>query len=194
MRYNDQHYIDEFLATGKLPDIHKDFRSVIENFASEPEPALDLGCSIGMIMIALSQARQGAPVIGIEPNQKDWGKCSHVLSQMPKRDQEFHLYHYEIGYDWETLRNILDQHKPTLVTARRVLPEISETGLHNINKLAGLLCLKGVKKLIIEGRIPTTNPSSKLPTLVKELVELEPYFIEKHRYKNVSYLVVNEGL
>jgi hypothetical protein len=152
--YNDQAHIDEYLNSGKFPKIHDDIASVIRKIAPQHEPCIDLGSCTGLL--AIQSIKIGRSLtIGIEGNKSDFNRA------IPHSKVKYENFY--IGSDtFGQLSAILKKYKPTLVIARRIIPEISMNNINVIKQLSLLFAENGVKHIILEGRKTTRNPKAIL--------------------------------
>lgn len=174
--YNDQVYIDTFHKTGKFPKIHNDIANIIRKVAPMPEPCIDLGSCTGLL--AIQSIKLGRSLcIGIEGNKSDFKRA---ISHPKVKYENFYISPDTLGQ----LSVILKKHHPTLVIARRVIPEISLNNVNIIHQLSTLLAENGVKYIVLEGRQQTRNPKAILYNAIEEakcfMFEFQPIV----KYKN----------
>jgi hypothetical protein len=179
-RFNDESYIIEYNKTGAFPKIHNDVGFLIGNYANEPEPSLDLGSNIGMIC-ARSIKLGRSIAIGIEG-------CKEDFSRAVKDSRIIYENFYITRETFPRLINVLKKHKPTLVTARRVLSEIGIKDPSVVTEMAGIFHQYGVEKFIVEGRVPVKNPVVSLYNSELEVQAISNYFEVKKQHKAAYYL------
>lgn len=175
-RFADPHYIDDYLATGRFPAIHDDLYCLVENFASEPEPALDIGACTGLLTLRLKQIR--SHVIGLEANPA-------YIERSPAAKLLINL-----RVTLTTMGQVYELAKDcSLVVMRRVLPEICGDSSLVAWKLAERLHAAGVKKIALEGRVKSSRSTHLLASLEDEIAALSEFYTVSRRYKNCALLV-----
>lgn len=178
--YNSEEYIQDYLQHGKFPKIYSDFGSMVKYYAGEPEPCLDLGACTGLMAI-YNVVNGRSNTIAIEGNVHDYDRrIEH------EKIQYLNFYVNPSNIDW--LRNILASGSPTLVTARRVFPEIGLKDVDNVKILAPLFHEFGVKKIVLEGRVDSKNAAASLHNADLEAACFEGYYNVTRKYGNCRML------
>lgn len=180
--FNDQAYLDAYIERGEFPAIHDQVAHLIRTAANEHEPAFDFGSCTGLLSVqAVALGR--SQCIGIEGNELDF-KRAMKLASMAVRFENFFIntdtmYH---------LKCLLDLMRPTLVIARRVLPEIHHNDSETLDILPGVLYSFGVNKIIVQGRVKVKNPKTPLFCTDKEVEVFAPFYKETQRYRQTALL------
>jgi hypothetical protein len=178
--FNDQKYLDAYRQRGEFPSIHNQVATVLERYANEHEPAFDLGCCTGLLSVrAVALGRSHC--VGIEGNKFD-------LSRAPKVPNvtyaNFFLNTGTIGSFW----SLLNSHRPTLIIARRVLPEIHHNNTETLVIIPGMCHKMGVKKIIVQGRVRAKNPKTPLFCVDKEVEVFAKHYRETQRMGQTALL------
>lgn len=153
--FNDQAHIYTYLSSGTFPKIHDAMGSVVAEHANEHEPCFDIGACIGMMALRNVTLGNRSFCLGIEGNASDFARA------VPHERVRYSNY-YIAKLSMARLERDLMKHKPTLVTARRV---ISELGLESplfVEEFAETLHHYGVKKIVLQGRAFTPRPAVAL--------------------------------
>lgn len=176
--FSDQSYIDNYNEKKEYPKIHENFMAMVTTYANENEPCFDLGTNIGILAVQLVDKGRSL-CVGIEG-----GKDFDRAIQHPK-------VVYEKMYITEEtlprLEELLIKYKPTLIAARRVLSELSFDP-NTVGKVAEMFHRHGVKKIVLEGRVPVPNPQVKLWNSELEVEALSEYYLPTKKYKAVYLL------
>ncbi len=179
-RFDDDAYIKAYNEFSVFPAIHTDIAKIIATYASENEPCIDIGACTSLLSVQAIKLGRSL-CVAVEGNKAFAEKAvKHPLVLQERLlITDLHLEKFEA---------ILKVHKPTLLIARRVLPEIADRGIELVQKLAKVLWCNGVKKIVLEGRKPVANPKNILPTADAEAKALSTYYELTHSYKNVRLL------
>ena len=178
MRFDDDKYIEDFVKYGKYPKIHDDIY-YLDQFIGNV-PVLDIGCCKGVLSIRLAQKHD--IVVGIEVNPNYIKKAIH----------HDNVNYYNLKIDFKTLNDIahiIKKHGIKCAFARRVFPEIYETGgLELVHKLSEVLYENDVEHIVLEGRKPSKNAKNKLYNIEQEIIALDKHYACIKRYKNCALL------
>ncbi len=178
--YNSQELIDQYLLEGKFPKIHDHIGKLIKYHAAENEPCLDLGSCIGLMAIQnISLGRSFC--LGIEGNKFDYQRA---VPHKQVRYENFFISPETEGRLIEALVEV----KPTLITARRIFPEISTFGIDFIHHLAIVFKKHGVNKIVLQGRVKVKNPKTKLYSVEQEIECFKDHYNVKELFRQCCVL------
>lgn len=178
MRFDDDKYVDNFMNYGEYPKIHDDIY-YLDKYV-KGLPVLDIGCCKGLLSVRLAQSHD--VVVGIESNSSYFNKAIH--------HDNVKYYHIKIDLDTLTdVAGVIKEHGIKCVFARRVFPEIYETGgLELVHTLSNVLHENGVEYIVLEGRKPSKNAKNKLYSIEREIAALDNRYDCVKRYKNCALL------
>lgn len=182
--FASQEYIDDYVNYGQFPKIHDNIAYLIKKYANENEPCIDLGSCTGLLSVR-SIACGRSFCVGIEGNKNNFERAI----RHPKVAYE----NFYINSDTiVTLDAILKKFNPTLVIARRSLPEIMANDPCTIDKLTSVLYNNNAFKLIIEGRVPVKNPANSLYSVDEEIKAVSKYYKLENKFKSCAYLTLKD--
>lgn len=179
-RFDDDAYIRNFETNGKFPAIHEDISHIISKYASEKEPCIDIGACTSLLSIqAVCLGR--SLCVSVEGNRAFYEKAVKYPNVFQYRllITKTHL---------SKLEDLIIEYKPTLLIARRILPELADRGIELVQEVAKILFQNNVQKIVLEGRKPTKNATNILPNADKEVEALSDFYKLKHAYKQVRLL------
>ena len=184
MKFDDDEYINRYLSTGEYPRIHDDIFSRVD--LVPVHSVMDVGCCKGLLSSRL--AKKYGVVVGIDPNE----------SYLDKAIQEPGIVYRRTGVDFDTLgaiSDIIKQYSVKAVFARRVLPEICDTGgLKLVRLFIETLYTCKVDYVIIEGRRRTNRAVNPLKDVEEEVKMFDGLYEVIDSYKEVRVLKRNEKL
>lgn len=177
MRFNSEEHLAEYYKHGGFPKIHDAIYSMVPY--APGKAVMDLGCCFGLLSRRLAQKYDR--VVGIEPNNDFLRKaiqCSRIF-----------YYNVEVNKDTiQKITSLIQKHHVTVVFARRVFPEICDTGGIELCKtLAEALYKAGIEYIVIEGRVPTKKAVNPLWNIELEC-ELFTKYRVIHRFKNCAVM------
>lgn len=178
MRFDDDGYIEQFKSTGRYPKIHDDIFSM-----SEFVPAnvvIDLGCCTGLLSHRLSKKYR--LVVGVEPSHK----------YIEKAIQKDNIKYVNMGITEETLssfKQLIKEFGVDAIFARRVIPEIFETGGFQLcSDFIKTIYDAGVKYIVIEGRKSNRNAKNPLHSIAEEAKIFDRWYVCVKTYNNCQIL------
>lgn len=179
MRFNDAEYLKAYYERGEYPKIHDDIMVLAKDI--EGNVVLDLGCCTGLLTRRL--AINCKKVIGIDSNK-------HYLEQAIRDKNNIEYVHLKICENTlQQLREIIFKNNIGAVVARRVFPEIYETGgFELINDVLDIFDEELVSDILIEGRKSNRNAINPLNDIEKELKAVSRNYEPIKRYKNCALL------
>lgn len=178
--FNDQAYLDAFLKDGTFPKIHDQVAHVIKTQTCENESAFDLGSCTGLLTVQAVKLGRSL-CVGLEGNDLDYKRAVRIPQ----------VIYRKIFINTDTLERfkfLLEKYSPTLIIARRVLPEIHHNDSKTLDLLPGLLYKNGVKKIILQGRVKVKNPKTPLFCTDREVEVFAGYYRETHRHLQTALL------
>jgi len=182
MRFDDDSYIEAFYQRGEYPKIHNDIFHISHNLRDEI--VLDLGSCTGLLSKRLSTRNKA--VVGIEANANSFAKS--VLGD--------NIIYYNLKVNDATLprvKEILILHGVQTVYARRVFPELYDTGgLALVKKVCALFAEVGIQHIVIEGRQKTPNATNLLSNVDAECAIFSEHYRVIKTYKNCRILKLRE--
>ena len=178
MRFNDDDYLKAFAERGEYPKIHDDIYC-LDRYV-KGLPVLDLGCCTGLLTRRL--VRTHDVIVGVECNE-------HYLEKAIRHDK---IEYINMRVDFDTLpalADIIKQRGIKCIYARRVFPEIYETGCSKlVTELIDLLHDCEVEYLVIEGRKSNKNAVNPLYNVEQEINALKGKYAVIKRYKNCAVM------
>ena len=159
MRFNDEGHINNVLRHGKYPKIHDDIFHISKYVLADN--VMDFGCSTGLLALRLSTRFEN--VVGVD--------ASFVAVSKAIEKENVSYRGLKITEDTiDELKLMLVQNKITGLFARRIIPEIWETGGQElVNSLVDAFYNSGVEYIAVEGRKPVKNPKNVLHNVDKEI-------------------------
>lgn len=182
-RFFSQDYIDDYNSKGVFPKIHDDIVTLISNFSRETR-ALDLGACTFLLPVRLIEKLDFDICIGIEGNKN---YVDRAVSNEKVLKESF----YVNADTLENLRSLIVDNNIKLITARRVLPEISNNDIDIIHELAKTLYESGIEEIALEGRVKTKNATALLSSIEDEVKAMSKYYSVYKSYKNCRLLRKN---
>ena len=178
MRYDDLDYCVGLINKGQYPKIHDDIFTLARFI--DATTVIDLGCCHGLLSHRLGTVYNR--VIGIEASTK-------YLENVIPRDNVIYV---QLRIDTDTLPNlkrIIIENGVGAIFARRVVPEIWETGGDALcAEFAKTLYESGIRQIALEGRKPTKNPRNRLHSADKECEVFAGMYRVAERYKGCRLL------
>lgn len=173
MKFDDDNYVSEFLRNGTYPKIHDDIFYLASQVRGHN--VLDLGCCKGLLSKRLSAINP--LVVGIDASKA-------YIDKAVKGDNIKYVNTKVTEDTLPAIKGIIQEHGITVLVARRVIPELCETGgMQLCTKFAKLLQECGVEHIVLEGRKKCANPTNPLSSIDMELKVFEPYYnvIKAHK-------------
>lgn len=173
MKFDDDNYVSEFYRNGNFPKIHDDIFFLASHVRGRN--VLDLGCCKGLLSKRLSSINTF--VVGIDASKS-------YLDKAVKGDNIKYVNTKVTEETLPAIAGLIKEYGITVLVARRVIPELCETGgMALCTKFAKLLAEYGVEYVVLEGRKKCANPTNPLSSIEMELKVFEPYFnvIETHK-------------
>lgn len=166
MRFDAPEYVEQFEKTGKYPAIHNDIFYMDKYLKSFPGAVLDLGCCTGLLSRRLMQNHE--IVLGVEANE-------NYLTRAVPGPKYFNL---KVSEDTlAKLGDIIRSNGVKIIFARRVIPEIYDTGGFDlVNSLVELFYKNGVNYVVLEGRKPTKNATNPFHGITQEIKSFQNYY------------------
>lgn len=178
MRYNDKKHIENYIKFGTFPKIHDDIFYIGKML--ESMNVIDLGCSIGMLSVRLSE--QHKKVIGIEAD-------NNALDIAIEKDNVKYINGKITKDTLKKLEDIIIDNEVRCIYARRVFPELFDTGgIELLDELKTLLSRCGVEYIVTEGRLKTRNSKHDFSDINDEIIFfIDTYKVVK-RYKSCAVM------
>lgn len=178
MRFDDLEYCEDLIRKRQYPKIHNDiftFTGLVN-----AKCVIDLGCCHGLLSCRLAEVYD--KVIGIEPSEKYIG---NVI-----RRKNVKYVHMGIAQSTlQDLRKIIIEENVTAIFARRVVPEIWETGgMKLCGEFAKTIYECGVEWIALEGRKKCKNPKNALYNADKECEVFRGIYSIQESYKDCRLL------
>ena len=178
--FADQRFIDAFVARGEFPAIHDKVAAILKARAAEPEPFVDLGACIGLL-----SAR--ALALGRSEGHAIEGTPEYLARAVQLPRLTYHPFYVGPG-TLEQLAGLIRGAGATLCIARRVLPEIDQAAPGIIPELAGVLRATGIRKWIVQGRVPVKRPAARLACIDLEVEAIGKAFTTRCQLADVVLL------
>jgi len=168
--YDSQNLIDNYTGNGTFPKIHDAISAMVKEHAWVNEVCFDIGSSVGLLAVRNVVEGGRSLCVGIEPSRSAMARA---------------VRHPAVTYECLALSGmdnlmrfagLIGKWRPTLITARRVLPEIDASDNQAIEIIAQTCYISGVEKIIIQGRVPVKNPRSRLHCVDEEIKALERHY------------------
>lgn len=181
MGFDSIKYVGAFHLGGGFPAIHDAIGAMLKAHVEAPAAFVDIGACTGLLsMRALSVGL--ARGICVEGNAK--------YRQQAVKDPRLEWFpHYVTSATLPALGRTLKERLVTVAIARRVFPEIELTERGLVARAAEVLRESGVRKLFVQGRVPTRNPASTLSTIHLEVEALSRSFRALKVVGQCAYLV-----
>ena len=178
MRFDDLDYCVSLISEGKYPKIHDDIFLMTKYVKAST--VIDLGCCHGLLSHRLGTVYN--KVIGVESSDK------YLRNAIKRSNVEYKMMKIEMS-TLDEMRRIIIQNGVQAVFARRVIPEIWETGGDALcEKFAQTLYDSGVQYIVLEGRKATKNPRNKLHNADKECAVFLGKYRTTEQYKDCRVL------
>lgn len=179
-RFADQKYIDEYKEKGIFPKIHDDIFNLVSGTAMR-DVTMDLGSCTGLLSVRLAGVMPA--VIGLEGNR-------NYVKRSVEHDRVKIENLYVTAENLAAIEKIIKDNKVRIVVARRVLPEIAETGgIQLVKDMAKMFHAAHVEEIFIEGRKASKNATNPLSDMMKEAKALSEYYQPLMKHKNCLGLV-----
>lgn len=178
MKFDDDEYIKRYLEHGEYPRIHDDIFSRVN--IVKADNVIDLGCCTGLLSSRLAKVYK--KVVGIEPCEKYLDKAV--------REPNIQYKCMKINKDTlEELAYIIKKYNIQAVFARRVIPELYETGGFDlVQDFVKTLSRTNVQYVIIEGRKSTSKAVNPLKNVEEEAKMFNGYFKVIDEYRECKVL------
>ena len=178
MRFDDDGYLKQYYQSHVYPKIHDD---IFELHRYIPvKNVIDLGCCTGLLSRRLADKYDF--VLGIEINKK----------YLDKAVKAHNIKYLNFGIQNDTLIDLNDAIKKygiRAIFARRVIPEIYETGgFKLVNDFIDTVFKAGIEYIAIEGRKSTRNAVNPLYSIGQEGVVFDKKYDCVYQYKNCRLL------
>ncbi|ASR83889.1 methyltransferase [Arthrobacter phage Shrooms] len=120
-RFDSEEYLRAWQDHGTYPAIHDAIFTAIEDHTGPDEKVVDLGASTGLLTRRMLAA--GRRVVPVEPHtpSRSWGAVYGTWEGL-----EVHAQPVSARAGIEPFRALLEDERPTVLIARRVLPEVYE--------------------------------------------------------------------
>lgn len=178
MRFDDDEYLKNFYERGIYPKIHDDIFS-LDRFVVGTN-VIDLGCCTGLLARRLVPTH--GKIIGIECNE-------NYLSKAVRHEKIKYVNLKIEANKLGELADLIQRNNIECIYARRVIPEIYETGgFELVSALAETLFNSCIRYLVIEGRKSNRNAVNPLFNLEKELTAMSKYYYVTERAGNCAVL------
>ena len=178
MRFDDLDYCVDLIERNQYPKIHDDIFLMCQGVKADT--VLDLGCCHGLLSCRLATIFD--KVIGLEPSDK------YIRNAIPRDNVDY----VRLGITMKTLgelKDVIAKNKVNLIVARRVIPEIWETGgFELVNGFVDTVHEADVKYIALEGRKPTKKPRNPLYNADRECEVMQGKYIVEDKYKNCRLL------
>lgn len=178
MRFNDNEYLHAYYKDGSFPHIHDDI--YIASTQIKIGVAIDIGCCFGLLAARI--ANDCEKVIGIDISEA-------YLQKAVKHPKVEYL---KLGVDKKSidrLSYLLQSKRVDTVIARRVIPEIYETGGFELcNEFCDTLAKCGVKYIVLEGRKSNSKAVNPLKNADEEVKAMSRHYQLVGSYKNCRIL------
>lgn len=172
MRYNDGDYIRRYKEFGEFPHIHDDIFAISRSLIGQN--VIDLGCCTGLLTLRL--ATRNNLVIGVEANAAFLDECISASN----------VKYRNIRVSADTLQDfagLVDKYHIQTIYARRVLPELQETGGAELVADFIKLCYgHNVERFVIEGRKSNKNAVNPLSSVQKEVEAMRGFYAVEKSY------------
>lgn len=178
MRFDDDKYIEDVKLYNKYPKIHNDI-FYLSNYI-QANNVLDIGCCTGLLSHRLANVYNY--VIGIEANKK------FIEKAIPKDNVNY--INLKINSDnLNKLKDIILNNNIEVIFARRVFPELYDTGgIELLDSLCDIFNNCNIQYIVIEGRKPVRNAKNPLNTLDEEIKHFSKFYVQHKKYKNCCIL------
>lgn len=180
MRFNDEQHIKDYKEYGSYPRIHDDIFSLDKHIPASN--VFDIGCSTGLLTTRLADKHN--TVIGIDSDVKALRQADGI------RKPNVTFYGGQINEKClKEIEQILKRHEINVVYARRVLPEICDTGgLSLVEKVVTMFYNQNIKYVVLEGRQRRRNAKHVLKDVDKEVSRLEGLYKPIKRFNECVLL------
>lgn len=174
MRFDSDEYLRDFYEKGKYPKIHDDIYTLDHHVRGLN--VIDLGCCTGLLSRRLAESHP--LVVGIEAKRK-------YLAKAVKHEN---IRYVNLKINFDTLRDlerIILKYNVKCVFARRVFPELWETGgVELVDRVKTLFYRCGIEYIVLEGRKSNSNATNPLRDADTEAFWLEREYKAIETYKN----------
>lgn len=178
MKFDDDKYVEEYYHTGRFPKIHDDIFTLAALLPGRN--VLDLGCCKGLLSKRLSTVCN--LVVGID------GSKSYLDKAVP--DSKVKYYCTKVVK--ETLPfivSLIKKHDISMIVARRVIPELCETGgMQLVNDFVKSVYDSGVEYIVLEGRKKCHNPTNPLSSIDLEVKAFSSMYSVVNTHKDCRTL------
>lgn len=178
MRFDDDAYLMRYYDSGEFPRIHDDIFMLAKGMRCKR--VIDLGSCTGLLSARLATVFER--VYGIEGNDK-------YISKRIVKDNITYKKMYVTPETLPELARLIKSNGITGVVARRVIPEIQETGgVKLCRDLARCLHDAGIEQIALEGRKSNRNAVNPLYSIDKEIEVFSGFYGLEERRKNCAML------
>lgn len=158
---------------GEFPHIHDDIFAISSGLMGEN--VIDLGCCTGLLAIRL--ASRNNLVIGIDSNAESIDKCI----------DKSNVKYRHLCVSLATLSDFLelvDKYHISTIYARRVIPELFETGgMELVDAFIKACHEHGVNRFVLEGRKDRKGSKNPLSCVQKEVDAMRGLYSVEKTYK-----------
>jgi hypothetical protein len=179
--FNDQKYIDQWKKSGQFPTIHDQVAYLVKNFASEREPAIDIGACIGILAVRNVEEGGRSFCVGIEGNEFDYSRA------IRHANVAYHKFYISTS-TLDHFEKVLAKYKPSLLTARRVISELDAFDPKVMDVFPQVCRKYGIKKIVLQGRVKVKNPKVRLYCTEKEIEPFLGQYAVTQTYKSAALL------
>lgn len=179
MRFDDDKHLIEYYKYKQYPKIHDDIYNVSRKI-NPNNNVIDLGCCFGLLSDRL--ASHFNKVIGIESN----------YSYLERAIKNPKISYFNLKVTDESIadfENLIKREYIKVLVARRVIPELYETGGFELLYLfIKMLYNNKIEYIVLEGRKPTKLATNPLSNIDKEASIFNKYYKLEYKYKNCALL------
>lgn len=182
MSFHSEELIYDLVVRHKYPKIHDDIFNMSSCICDMN--VMDLGCCFGLLSNRL--ATRNKLVVGIEANKSYFDKC--VANPKVK------YVNLKVNMDtMPQIRQIVKENNIKALYARRVMPELYETGgLELCEAFAKAMYDTDVTFVVLEGRVKTKNATNFLSSIDREVTLYKDMYQVMLSYKNCRLLRINK--
>lgn len=167
MRFDSNEHVTAYYESGVFPKIHDDIFRMCKHINGHGA-VLDIGCCRGLLSVRLAGVYE--KVIGIDAN------AGYIESAIRCDNVEYHCIKI-CDCTLDKIGEIASSERVFCAFARRVLPEIWDTGGYNlVEAFAETLRRAGVKCLVVEGRMPVKSAKNQLSSVDREIAAVSGSF------------------
>lgn len=194
--FADQRFIDAYTERNEYPKIHDAVAAAVK--AKTPirgAVAIDLGACTGLLSARLVNDLGAAHVISVEPSESYRARAIKLRADK----QTWLPIKLATPADLSKLGAVVKLRSnfapgaPIVGVFRRVLSEVGASGgVQLVTDLASMLADRGVGTIVLEGRVPVTNPTVELwngELEAKALAQSNRYAIDWRSKNNAVFVL-----